>query len=254
MTDTQSQSLFTPILYSLIAALSTFAGVRILVLRENFARKYSLYFISFAAGVMLTVVFMHLLPEALEMNPHAIRYAFAGFVLFFLIESTLILHACPMHQCEGHSHGGKPKEITGHIAFMGLVFHSFVDGLIIGVGFEINATIGALAAFGIILHKLPEGVATYSILISSMPRDRALFRAYLEASATILGTLICLFLIRGISISTLGALLALAAGSFTYVSASDLIPQTHEVSGIKPPLCLLAGIALILAVSMLHHG
>jgi ZIP family zinc transporter/zinc and cadmium transporter len=242
----------TALLYSLIAAFATFVGVQLLVVRENFARKYSLYLISFAAGVMLTVAFTHLLPEALEHNPHAIRFMLAGFVTFFLIESMLIIHSCPMHQCEGH--GGKPKEITGHIAFMGLMFHSFVDGLIIGVGFEINNTIGMLAALGIIMHKLPEGVSTYSILIAAMPRKKALFRAYLEASSTVIGTVVCILFIRNISESMLGILLGLASGSFTYVAASDLIPQTHEVSGFKSPLCFIGGIAFILLVTLIRHG
>ena len=242
----------TSILYSLIAAFATFVGVQILVVKEHFARKYSLYLVSFAAGVMLTVAFTHLLPEALVYNPLALRFMFAGFVAFFLIESMLIVHACPMHQCEGH--GGKPKEITGHVAFMGLVFHSFIDGLIIGLGFEVNATIGMLAALSIIMHKVPEGVSTYSILIAVMPRRQALFRAYLEASATVIGTVICILFIRNISSATLGALLGIASGSFTYVAASDLIPQTHEVSGFKPPLFFLAGVAFIMTVTLIHHG
>ncbi len=241
----------TAIIYSMIAALATFAGVQILVLKETFAKKYSLYLISFAAGVMLTVVFTHLLPEAITLNPLALRYMLTGFIVFFLIESILIIHTCPMNQCEGH--GGKPKEITGQVAFMGLMFHSLVDGLIIGVGFEINSTIGMLAALGIIMHKLPEGVSTYSILIASMPRRNAMIRAYVEAAATPIGTLISVIFIRDISEATMGMLLAFASGSFTYVAASDLIPQTHEVSGFRPPICFLGGILLILIVSMLHN-
>lgn len=241
------------VLYSLIAGASTIIGIQVLVFRESLARKYSDYFMSFAAGSILAIALVHLMPEALELNPKAFLYMTAGFIAFYLIETVLLLHPGPeMHHLEHTEKEGRAA--FGTMVFIGLFVHSFIDGIIIGVGFEVNAAVGVLSALGIILHELPEGVSTFSVLVISMARKKALVLSYLVALATPAATVITVLFIGKVPDRMMGMLLALAAGSFIYVSASDLIPQTHQGKGYGNALFLVLGIVFVVLVSALVGG
>jgi len=236
--------------YGFLAGLATFIGIWIFLLNEAKGKKYGAHFMTFAAGVILAVAFLHLIPEAQELNDQAIFYVFIGFLIFYLMESYLFIHAGPeMHHIEHAKE--KKTHITGQIAFLGLLFHSFIDGITIGIGFEIGPTLGLLTALGIILHELPEGIATFSILILSDSKKTALKKSYLVALATPLGTVISLSFIHQIPDPIIGMLLAIVAGSFIYVAGSDLIPATHEHKGILNTTILLAGVFMIYFLSLL---
>jgi ZIP family zinc transporter/zinc and cadmium transporter len=133
--------------------------------------------------------------------------------------------------------------------FSGLFFHSLVDGVIIGVGFQIDPKLGLITALGVISHELPEGVTTFSLLISSIKRKTALRLSMAVALATPLGALISLTFIGSLSKEVIGLLLAVAGGSFLYIGASDLIPETHEEKGFVNAGFLLLGVVILYSLS-----
>jgi zinc and cadmium transporter len=124
-----------------------------------------------------------------------------------------------------------------------------VDGIIIGVGFEIDPKLGALTSLGVISHELPEGVTTFSLLISSIARKTALKLSIAVALATPLGALISLAFIDGLSEAMVGILLAMAGGSFLYIGGSDLVPETHEKKGFQNAGFLLLGVLFLFSLS-----
>jgi zinc and cadmium transporter len=237
---------FSIIFYSTIAGLSTILGIIMVMYKEEWVLKHSHYVNSFAAGLLLGIAFFHLFPESLELSEDALLFIFIGFLLFYLLETVLVIHSgAEIHFGEKND----PHHAKGIVIFSGLFFHSLLDGIIIGVGFEIDPKVGLLTSLGVILHELPEGVTSFSLLISSIKRKTAVKLSIAVALATPLGALISLTFISGLSEAIVGLLLAMAGGSFLYVGASDLIPETHEEKGFRNAGFLLLGVLFLYSLS-----
>lgn len=238
-----------PIFYSTMAGLATIIGIYAIVLNEKFAKKYTHQLMSFAAGILLATAFLHLIPEASELSGRdAFVYVLAGFSLFYVLESLIMVHAGPELHHISHFKG-EGMETSAKMAFIGLLLHSLIDGVIIGVGFEIDPKIGAFAAFSIIMHELPEGITTYSLMMLTEPRKQALIKSWAVALATPAGTIISLLFIKDIPENIIGILLAIASGTFIYVAAADLIPKTHNHKGNSNIVFLVAGVLVIFLMS-----
>jgi ZIP family zinc transporter/zinc and cadmium transporter len=237
---------FSIILYSTIAGLSTILGIIMVIYNERWVLKHSHYVNSFAAGLLLGIAFFHLFPESLELSEDALLFIFIGFLLFYLLETVLVIHSgAEIHFGEKND----PHHAKGIVMFSGLFFHSLLDGIIIGVSFEIDPKLGLIASLGVILHELPEGVTSFSLLIGSIKRKTALKLSIAVALATPLGALISLTFLSDLSRATVGLLLAMAGGSFLYISASDLIPETHEEKGFRNAGFLLLGVLFLYSLS-----
>ena len=237
---------FSIIFYSTIAGLSTIVGTILVILKERWVLQHSHYVNSFAAGLILGITFFHLFPESLELSENALLFIFIGFLFFYLLENVMVLHSGSEIHFTAKSN---PQHTKGMVMFSGLFFHSLLDGIIIGVGFEVNPKVGLLTSLGVILHELPEGATTFSLLINSIKEKTALKLSITVALATPLGALISITFIGGLSESVVGLLLAIAGGSFLYIAASDLIPETHEEKGFVNAGFLLLGVLCLYSLS-----
>jgi ZIP family zinc transporter/zinc and cadmium transporter len=206
-----------------------------------------------AAGVILSVAFFGLMGEAIDNNPHALLYVFAGFVAFYLMETFAVLHSgAEVHVAASADHVHAAR---GSIIFTGLLLHSLVDGIIIGAGFEVSPQLGALTAASISLHSLPEGVTTFALLSQRMSRRASIGMSMAVGLAKPLSCTIAVLLWAGMTQQTAGALLGLAAGSFLYVGASDLVPETHTRKGWLTAVLFVGGAFLAyLILSHFTHG
>ncbi len=238
------------LIYSLLAGLATLLGIGLLSLNEKPALRYSHYLNSFAGGVLLAVAFFHQMPEATELAGAKSAFLFVafGFALLYILESILVFHSGVEVHYHGEGDGGGHRS-KALVAFAGLSFHSLLDGLIIGVGFGVDKRLGVLMAVSVILHEVPEGTTTFSLLMGSVSRKAALWMSVAVALATPVGAIISLVAVPELTEAATGKLLALAAGSFLYIAASDLVPETHGKQGLQNALCLLGGGALIYAMS-----
>ncbi|MFW9990481.1 MAG: ZIP family metal transporter [Candidatus Odinarchaeota archaeon] len=244
-----------PILfYSTIAGLSTLVGIWLMEKKQQWAVNNSHFVNSFAAGLILSLAFFHLVPEAGELaGITAFQAIFAGFFAFFLLENVFVLHSgAEIHYCMDQDDltTSKHLERKGLMAFSGLAFHSLVDGIVIGVGFEVDPVVGLLAAVAVISHEIPEGVTSFALMrMSGMELNTSRYLSVVVALATPAGAVISLLFLQSLNDSTIGVLLGLAAGTFVYVAASDLIPETHEKDNIKNLLAFLVGALLILLIA-----
>lgn len=236
------------ILYSLLAASAAMLGAFLVLKFHKWSEKNSLLIINFAAGVMLTIAFTHLIPEGIEYNPSALYYVLLGFLIMFFLQFVILFHPShDDHNCETHSNMG----ITSVI---GLSFHSLLDGLIIAIGFEVNTSLGIITTIAVLLHKLPDGITISGILLhSGASRKKVLNFSLLTAAFTPAGTILGMILFKNISPAVLGALLAATAGSFIFLAASDLIPETHKCKNRLAPFMLFIGVALMLAIEYFLH-
>lgn len=244
-----------------IAGAATFAGMSMVLAWESWSRRYSAVLVSFSAGVLLGVGVLHILPESMELTTRAPLFILLAFVLFYFFEHHLLIHAG--HEEQHHinleiadCHDGcctRPHPM-GWVAFIGMGLHSLIDGVIIGTGFEVSQDLGLLAALGVIAHEVPEGIAMIAILLHyGWQRRRAIQLTAFVALATPGAAFLTFALISDLSKPLLGNLLAVAGGSFIYIAASDLIPESHRSRGLSATLALCGGILLAWTAGHLAH-
>jgi ZIP family zinc transporter len=235
-------SLAHPVLAALMAAAVTSAGIAVIRRHEDWGRRNADYFACFAAGVLITVSFLHLIPTAIEMNRDAPVWLLSGYFLLHLFNRFLTAHVCDRPTSVGYA--------IGVVPVIGIGLHSFIDGVVYSVTFAVSFFTGALAAFGMILHEFPEGIVTYVLLVQGGLPDRKAARwAFLAAAATTpLGALTSQPFINNLQGSPLGALLALSAGALVYVGATHLLPRAETEPRRYSLVALAAGILTALGI------
>ncbi len=232
-------------LASVISSVGGLAGGVLLLANERLAQALSRHLVSFAAGVLLAVTFLDLLPEAVEGFDEpagAFRFALLGVVVFFIIEriiSSIHRHQHVFDQTDDY--GGLAN--ARPLVILGDTIHNLLDGIVVAVAFIASLPIGLATATSVLLHELPHEIADFTILIrSGMARRRVLAINILSALVAPLGTVMAYVFATNITGIQL-PLLALAAGNLLYIATADLLPLLlHE----KHPSRMLAHIILFL--------
>jgi len=232
---------------SFLACVVTTIGIYVISRYERWGREYLAYFMSFAAGVLISVSFMHIIPKSFEMNSTAPVFLLAGFLAIYLVNRFLNLYICHEYECADYA--------VGVIPMLGIGIHSFIDGVIYSVAFNVSVFTGVLAAIGMILHEFPEGIVTFVLLErGGFSRRNSFTYAFLAAAmSTPLGTLVSYPFIKAISQPTLGMLLAFSAGALVYVGASHLLPAVEREGKKHSVLALAAGV-LVAGIIILSKG
>jgi zinc transporter, ZIP family len=226
-----------------VTVLSTLAGgVVALRMAKELATAIAL-----TGGVVVAVALFHVLPEAIEAvgDPHRVGLLVgAGFVFFFLAERALVLHHRDDDQ-HVHAHAQ-----VGALGAAGLSIHSFIDGLGIGLAFGLSTETGLLVFAAVLAHDFADGLNTVGfVLRQSGDRARAIRWLAVDAAAPLLGAIVGAAL--SVSEESLGQLLAVYAGFFLFMGATDLLPHAHEHPSGRRVLLTLAGFAGILAISLI---
>lgn len=192
--------------------------------------KDRLHFVmSFTAGVLLGVCFFDILPEAVKLietnklsfTPFSIMIVL-GFLVFHILEKSVAIH----HSHENEYHDHKHPAI-GLVGAFGLSFHSLLDGIAIGLAFQVNPHVGFLIAIAVIAHDFSDGLNTVAIMLNHKNRaKKAYMMLFLDALAPIAGVL-STFLFR-IPQSMLVMYLGFFMGFLLYMGASDLLPEAHS--------------------------
>jgi zinc transporter ZupT len=180
--------------------------------------------LGFSSGAVIAVAIFDILPEVFELGRGSsyMPLVAVGFLAFFALERYTSMHRSREHVHTAMAH----EQELGALSAAGLTFHSFLDGVAIGVGFQTSQKIGLLIAFGIIAHDLSDGLNTVTVVLAhGNPLRRATFWLALDMIAPLLGAATTLLInLDGI----LPWLLAFFAGSFLYIGASDLLPEARE--------------------------
>ena len=232
------------ILTSFLACAVTTIGIYVISKYEQWGREYSAYFMCFAAGVLISVSFVHIIPKSFEMNSTAPVFLLVGFLAIHLFNRFLDLYICHEYECADYA--------VGIIPMLGIGFHSFIDGVIYSVTFNVSILTGVLAAIGMVLHEFPEGIVTFVLLErGGFSRRKSALCAFLAAAiSTPLGTLVSYPFINNIKRSTLGIWLAVSAGALVYVGASHLLPAVEKENKKYSVLALAAGVLVAIFIVM----
>lgn len=212
------------IILSLCTVLSTFLG-GLFALR--FKDKLHLI-LGFSAGAIIGVAFFDLLPEALALagtsfTPAQVTSVVAlGFLLYMGLDRMIALHAHDDEHDE-HTH----DHHRGRVGAGSLSVHSFLDGVAIGLAFQVSAAVGAIVATAVLVHDFSDGINTVNLILKNKGTTKEAFRWLLiDASAPALGALSTLFFT--LKESSLAMILAIFCGFFLYIGASDLLPESYH--------------------------
>jgi ZIP family zinc transporter/zinc and cadmium transporter len=241
-------SLSAPVLWtSALAGAGSLAGTALVLWNGAWVRRWSLPAVALAAGAMATTAFSHLVPEAIATHSAAPYWTLAGFAVFFLLNQVVAFHAC--------GHGLTHLHPIGTMALVGINVHSFFDGVAIGAAFGATEATGRIVATAVFLHEVPEGAITVVILLhTGLSRTRALVWGVVCALLTPLGALVAAPFATNLHAEVLGALLGASAGSFLYVAASNLLPETHREGHRRNALAFVVGVGLILGLTQAAGG
>ncbi len=232
-----------PVVLGLTAAAANLLGGYFIVRRE-WSRQYLKYFIALGAGFMLAAAFMEVIPESLRLaGEGALLLVLTGYFLVHFFEHTLAPH---FHFGEETHVQEISVQHAGYTALVGLMIHTFFDGVAIAAGFLVSLWLGWVVFLAVFLHKLPEGFTVASLMLASGQSRRIAFLASAMLGAATLAGVLLLTVLRG----QLNFALPISAGVTVYVAASDLIPEVNREPGIRMALIVFLGVALML---LLHY-
>ena len=183
--------------------------------------------LGFSAGSVIAVAFFDLIPEAIELGKEKFEISFItgiialGFIIFMILDRFIFLHS------HNHEEGEICLHPRGKLGAGSLSTHSLLDGMIIGLAFQVSTAVGVIVAVAVITHSFSDGINTVNIILKNNgSKKEALRWLLLDAIAPVLGIIATLFFT--LPVATLGILLALFAGFFLYLGACDLLPESHH--------------------------
>lgn len=229
----------------ILTVLVTFLGG---IFALKFSDKLHLI-LGFSAGTIIGITFFDLIPEAAELTQSMEKVSMAivaGFVIYMIIERYFDVHNCK-ENCEKPSH-------KGEVGATALIIHSIIDGLVIGLSFQVSDTIGWLVSVAVLAHKFSDGINTTSVLLADKFNKSKIYRWLILASLAPIFGLALSWLISP-DANQLGLLVGFFAGLFIYLGASDLIPESHH----KHPaawttIATILGIIFIYLLTEMLHG
>lgn len=233
------------LLIALAASIATFIG-------GSFALKFrdKLHLIlGFSAGAVAGVALFDLLPEAIDLGTkyHSASTValFVAFGLFgyLILDRLVLLHS--------HDEDNEQNNKRGSFGALTISAHSFLDGMAIGVGFQVSAVVGVVVAVAVLTHDFSDGINTVNMVLKNGGSWEQAFKWLLvDAVAPLLGA--ASTLLFRVPESSLGLVLAVFVGTFLYLSAADLIPESHHrhPRALTTVMTLLGAFVMYIVISL----
>ena len=240
----------------LAAAMANVIG-GLLVAQRQWSHRYLKYFIALGSGFMLATALLEMIPESVKLRSDSGSFFFnrTDAVFVFVLAGYFLVHFFE-HTVAPHFHFGEEthhEQVHGahasYAALLGLVIHTFFDGVAIASGLLVSAWLGSVVFIAIFLHKIPEGFTVASLMLASgQSRRAALASAVILGGATLAGVGL-MFVLRTAEADAL----PLTAGVTLYVAASDLIPEVNREPGVGMAVLVFLGVGVLLVLKALFH-
>ncbi len=211
---------------ALTVVATTLGGIVALRSRDQFHLVLGL-----SAGLLLGLVGFDLLPEVFELNTStfgrvpAVSIAIVGGFLFLhVLERSFGSHE-PAESDYGHDH--EHHNIAGTLGAVAMGGHVFLDGVGLGVAFQVSNSLGFAVFIAVVVHAFSDGLNTVSLLVKSghwTNRSKWLLAvdAFARLSGAALGTYLAL------NDSLIALYLALFSGFVIYIATSHILPEAHS--------------------------
>ena len=242
------------IFYSMIGGVFSLLGGILLLSRQKSAEVLAKYATPFAAGALLSAVFLDLLTDGLEVSSaQSVMWSvLVGISLFFFLERFLRWF---------HHHHAHEGDVINHrvgMIVIGDTLHNALDGVAIAASFLISVPTGIVTTIAVAAHEIPQEVGDFGLLLArGMSRRAVLMVNFFSALATVLLAVIT-FALGSEQRLPIGILIGLSAGFLLYIAMSDLIPGIHESSPKKKlfdwrPVMFVLGIVTVAVSIQIAH-
>jgi zinc and cadmium transporter len=221
-----------------VVVLTLLGGLLPLV--RTWSRPAVRLLLAFGTGVLLGAAFFHMIPEAAAVLGDGIGIAvLAGFLVIYVFERFVMMHACEEEECAFHQ--------MGFAAFCGITLHALIDGLALGAGLSMPSLTAAVT-LAILLHKLPSSLSLTGILLHcEYSRRKIVALSLLFSLATPVGAVVSFVALREMTGAMLHGAIAFSAGTFLAIATADLLPQVHSApeGRFRNLFALFAGILVM---------
>jgi ZIP family zinc transporter/zinc and cadmium transporter len=234
------------VLLGLTAAVANVFGGAIIV-QKNWDRSYLRYFVALGAGFMLATSIVEMVPASVARSgKNAAFLVLCGYLIIHFFEHTLSSH---FHFGEETHHDEFVQAHKSYSVLIGLLIHTFFDGIAIASGFLVSEWLGWIIFLAVFLHKIPEGFTVASVMLASGRSPRTAWGAsVLLGAATVAGVLMMAIFRHGVN-----AGLPLSAGVTIYVAASDLVPEVNKEPGVRMALLVFIGVGCLFVLDHFLH-
>lgn len=274
-------------LLAIVAGLANVLGGGLILVRRQWPIVALRRILAASAGFLLAVAFLELIPESLEASSSNAVWILGGFVAIYVLQQFVLgRHVHAPGAVGSHSHGQgcercnsgnagagalaggyenpdvdrvAPRSSIGRAAFTGMLLHTFFDGVSLAAGFAVSTRAGILVFIAVLLHKLPDGLVIASIMLAADLGRRQAFLSSLALGIATVAGFSTMSLLSGASTSTgtaanpveiASVALALSAGAFIYVAASDLIPEVLMEKEKDLPILVIGGMLVFYATEV----
>jgi ZIP family zinc transporter len=201
----------------------------------------------FTAGVLMGVVFFDIFPEIISLiKEHDFNVTYvmislmSGFIIFHIFEKSILIHHSHEEEYADHKH---PH--IGIASALALAGHSFMDGVGIGLGFQVSPAVGVLIAIAVIAHDFTDGMNTVGLMLTHKNEiGKTKWFLLLDSFTPVLGAISTLFFTLPENFLVL--YLGFFAGFLLYIGSSDILPEAHSKnSSFKTITLTISGMILI---------
>ena len=215
------------IIFSVFTVLATTAGgILAFKSRDRFHLVLGL-----SAGLLLGLVGFDLLPEIFEMNTDLVAGVpvvsvaiLGGFLLLHILERSFGSHE-PAESDYGHDH--EHHSISGTLGALAMGGHVFLDGVGLGVAFQVSTSLGIAVFLAVVVHAFSDGLNTVSMIIKSGNWTKSSkYLLGVDAVARIGGATLGTYL--ALNDKYLALYLALFSGFVIYIATSHILPEAHS--------------------------
>lgn len=232
------------LIQALIGSIIALFGGVVFLFNQKLSSILEKYSVPFAAGVLVTVSLVGLIPEAEheigEISHWIVLMAFLGIYIFEHLFFGIHHH----NEEDDHAHHIK-KSSVGLVIF-GDTIHNFIDGVAIGASFMVDPSVGLITAFSTFLHEVPHEIGDFGILLKAgWKNTKILVVNIISSLTTVLGAFTVYYLNFNEGVN--GVLMAISAGIFLYLGASDFLPKVDiNKNKLKSILPLIFGSLIII--------
>lgn len=206
--------------------------------------------LSFAAGVMLAISFLNLVPESIHLSSGII--CVLGVMIGSLMMYGLDRFLPHIHPGLCHQEQGRNIKRTSVYLIMGIFMHNFPEGMAIAVGAVSDMKVSIAIAIAISIHNIPEGICT-SAPFYHVTGQR--IKSFLVSSSTafpiLAGYLLARYLFLNIPEQIIGGIIAATAGLMIYITADELIPSANAGGDHKTIFSLIIGVVFVIFLGMI---
>ena len=189
--------------------------------------------LGFSGGLLLGLASFDLIPEVASISTHKIGhiptytvFLVAGFLLLHIIERISGAHE-PAESEYVHDHEHTHALTAGFVGAAAMVIHVFLDGVAIGLSFQVSNALGIAVAIAVVAHAFTDGLNTVALLVSAGNwKKQSVYLLGLDGVARISGALIGTYVV--LSTQLVSMYLALFAGMLIYLATSHILPEAHS--------------------------